>query len=307
MKTFLKLNFLFFLFSFFAKAQSLPEIPFSAGWVAGMEKMAPSKTNFPSSKTHKILVFSLFTGFNHWVVPHSEAVIKTLASKTGAFEITITKDIAMFEKSALKQFDAVVLNNTCSIGDKRNIFWDVLKIQMPNDSLGAKKKAEELEKNLLSYVKKGGGLMILHGGIVMQNKSLSFGEMVGGNFFYHPKQQKITVKLVDVSHPMVQSFGGQDFVHVDEPYLFNNAYDKKNFRPLLYFNASEIEGIKEKNGDAIRYVSWIKKFGKGRVFYSSPSHNAQSYSDPRLLNFLLDGMQFVVGDVKCDMSPILKP
>ncbi len=292
------------LFSLRAGAQCLPQIPFTSEWLEGIEKMAPAKTNFPSSKTHKILIFSLFTGFNHWVVPHTEAVIKTIATKSGVFEVTTTKDIAYFEKEALKQFDAIVFNNNCSIGDKRDLFWDVLKVQMANDTVAALKKAQQLEKNLLAYIKKGGGLMILHGGIVMQNKSLAFSEMTGGSFDYHPKQQEITVRMVDKEHPMVRAFGGENFVHTDEPYLFNKAYTKKNFKPLLYFNASEIEGIKESDGDAIRYVSWIKKYRKGHVFYSSPSHNAQSYNDPRLINFLLDGLQFVVGDVDCDMRPI---
>lgn len=298
--------FLLLLLPFLAISQGQPEIPFSADWLQKIAKTAPQKTHFPSSKKHKILIFSLHTGFKHWIIPHTEAIMQTMATQTGDFEVTVTKDIAAFEKKALAQYDAVILNNTCSIGDKRDIFWDVLKVKYPNDSLLAKKEAKVLEQNLLNYVKKGGGLMLLHGGIVMQNKSLAFGEMAGGNFFYHPKQQEITLRMVDESHPLVRAFEGKTFVHIDEPYLFNNAYDSKNFKPLLYFNASEIEGIKEKDGDAIRYVSWIRKHGKGRVFYSSPSHNAQSYEDPRLLAFLLDGLQFVVGDVACDYSPISK-
>jgi hypothetical protein len=38
--------------------------------------------------------------------------------------------------------------------------------------------------------------------------------------------------------------------------------------------------------------------------YASPSHNAQSFENPQLLQFFLDGMQYVVGDVKCDDSPL---
>ena len=51
-------------------------------------------------------------------------------------------------------------------------------------------------------------------------------------------------------------------------------------------------------------LAWIKKYGKGNIFYSSPAHNAQSFSNPQLLQFFLDGLQFVVGDVKCDTSPM---
>ncbi|NOR75818.1 MAG: ThuA domain-containing protein, partial [Draconibacterium sp.] len=56
--------------------------------------------------------------------------------------------------------------------------------------------------------------------------------------------------------------------------------------------------------EKIKYVSWIKRHGKGRVFFVSPSHNAQSFEDVRLLKFYLDGIQYVTGDFKCDDTPI---
>jgi hypothetical protein len=40
--------------------------------------------------------------------------------------------------------------------------------------------------------------------------------------------------------------------------------------------------------------------------YASPSHNAQSFENPDLLQFFLDGMQYVVGDVECDERAIGK-
>ena len=90
-------------------------------WKAQIEKLAPAKTTFPSKKKHKVLLFSLFTGFNHWVVPHTAAVVEILGQKSGAFEVVSSNDIAMFEKNNLKQFDAVVLNNNCSINPRRDL------------------------------------------------------------------------------------------------------------------------------------------------------------------------------------------
>lgn len=285
-------------------AQSLPETKLDQAWENKIEKLAPEKLAFPSSNEHKVLIFSLHTGFNHWVIPHTERMITILAKKAGGFDITSTKDILALNRKNLKQYDAVVLNNNCSIGDHRDMFWDVFKNDPNLDSAKAMKKAAKFEKNLLKYVKKGGGIMAMHGGIVMQNKSMAFSEMMGGSFDYHPKQQEIEVKLVDAKHPLVGAFSGSSFTHFDEPYVFNNAYVKKNFRPLLYFEANKIEGLRNPDGDAIRYVSWIKTYGKGRVFYSSPSHNAQSFDNPELLQFFLNGLQYAVGDVDCDASAI---
>ncbi len=286
-------------------AQSLESFPVTDSWKAQIEKLAPAKATFPAKKKHKILLFSLFTGFNHWVVPHTAAVVEILGQKSGAFEVVSSNDIAMFEKNNLKQFDAVVLNNNCSINPRRDLFYDKLREDksMPEDKVIA--KAKEMEENLLSFVKKGGGLLALHGGIVMQNKSEAFSEMMGGSFDYHPTQQPLNIRLVDPTNPLVEAFDGKGFTHIDEPYIFNVAYDKQNFRPLLYINTSEITGLKGDNPEDRKYISWIKRYGKGRVMYASPSHNAQSYTEhPTLLKFLLDGMQYVVGDVKVDDSPM---
>ncbi len=293
-------------FTFGSMAQSMPELELSEFWLQEIRSKAPASLTYPSSKNHKVLVFSLHTGFKHWVIPHTDSVLSVLTDKAGGFELTFTKDISAFEKKNLKKYDAIVLNNTCSIGDHRDMFWDELKNVPGMDSLMAETKAKDLENNLISFVKKGGGLMALHGGIVMQNKSMAFSEMMGGSFYYHPKQQDIEVKLADSSHPLVKAFGGKGFTHKDEPYVFNNAYADKNFKPLMYFEAAKIEGLRYPEGDALRYVSWIKNHGKGRVFYSSPSHNAQSFGNPALLQFFLDGLQFVVGDVDCDMTPLGK-
>jgi type 1 glutamine amidotransferase len=54
----------------------------------------------------------------------------------------------------------------------------------------------------------------------------------------------------------------------------------------------------------VRYVSWIKGYGKGRVFYCGPSHQPESYETEAMLRFLLDGIQYALGDLKCDDSPV---
>lgn len=275
----------------------------SPKWVEKIEKIAPSEARATPEAKRKVLVFNLFTGYNHWVIPHTSEVIKVLGEKTGAYEVETTTDIYSFEAKNLKKYDAVVLNSNCSKGPRRDLFFDVLDEDKSLSEDQKTKKAAELEANLIKYVKKGGGLMVIHGAIVMQNNSMPFSEMVGGSFDYHPAQQEVTLELAEPSHPLTQAFEGKSFVHVDEPYLFNKAYEKKNFRPLLYMDTSKLKHKKKPIDEKIKYVSWIKKHGKGRVFYVSPSHNARSFEDARMLNFYLDGAQYVLGDLKCDDSP----
>jgi len=300
----IKAPLLILLFVGIITGQDMQPFDLTNEWLVKIENIAPSIARIPLAKKKKVLIFSLHTGYEHWTIPHTEAVMKMIGNKSKAYEMQTSKDIKAFNMKNLKKFDVIILNNNCPIDDKRNLFWDKLK---EDESLNDKqrlKKADKLEQNILKYVKKGGGLMALHGGIIMQNKSPKFGEMVGGSFDYHPKQQMIQVKLMDKNHPLLQAFNGEGFKHVDEPYMFNNAYFDYNFRPLLYMEADKLEGKKEEVKDNIKYISWIKKYGKGRVFYSSPSHNAQSFENPSLLQFFLDGLQYASGDLKCNDSPL---
>ncbi len=280
------------------------EFDCTAAWLQKIEKLAPHAPEVQPQETRKILIFDLQTGYQHWVTPHTSQVVKILGEKSGAFQSEITADIYCFETENLEKYDAVVLNNNCSAGPRRNLFLDILDKDENLSEEQRKAKADELEANLISYVEKGRGLMVIHGGITMQNNSMAFSTMVGGSFDYHPKQQELSLKLVDAKHPLVKAFEGKDFIHIDEPYLFNKAYQEKNFRPLLYIDTDNLSGKKKPIEENIRYVSWIKKQDKGRVFFVSPAHNAQSFEDIRLLRFFLDGAQYVLGDLKCDDSPM---
>jgi type 1 glutamine amidotransferase len=67
----------------------------------------------------------------------------------------------------------------------------------------------------------------------------------------------------------------------------------------------DVDGIKDPKGRVgaiVRYVAWIKPHGNGRVFYCSPSHFPESYESATLLQFILDGVQYAAGDLKCDDS-----
>ena len=288
--------------------QDLAIVPLTQAWKQKIEALAPSQTRFPSTSAKKILLFSLHTGFEHWVIPHTEEVFKILGSKSNQFEVMASKDIHQFEKESLSNYDAIVLNNTCSKPDHRHLFWDQLRAESTLDSAVVMTKAQELETNVIEFVKKGGGLLLLHGGITTLNNSQKFSELVGASFDYHPPQQLVQVKLDNPSHTLVAAFPKDGFSHVDEPYFYKNAYSNLNFTPLLYFDNAQIHS--QRANQALKsgktYVAWIRPEGKGKVMYIAPSHNAQSFENPALLQFFLDGLQYVVGDVSCDETPIKK-
>jgi type 1 glutamine amidotransferase len=284
-----------------AQSQSLEVPKIDEEFLAKIESLAPAKAKIQAPK-RKLLVYSQHTGFYHWTIPHNDELLKIMAKKSGAFEVHIAHDIESFEKKNLKQYDAVIFNNCNPSGPKRDLFYDLLKIRSSLSENEIVAKAKVYQQNFMDYIAKGGGLFIMHGAITVQNNDIEFSRLVGGSFDYHPKQQTIHLKEVDKNHPLVAAFHGDGFTHVDEPYFFNNAYAEHNFRPLLYMESKEITGKRDQAHDDIVYLAWIKRHGKGRVLYSSMSHNIQSAYQAELLEFFLDGIQYVTGDLKCDDS-----
>jgi type 1 glutamine amidotransferase len=137
--------------------------------------------------------------------------------------------------------------------------------------------------------------------------------MIGGWFKFHwLDPQRITVKIDDKSSPLTKMFNGQDFDVNDETYTFSvNSFSRKNVHVLTSINydkMSFLDKLKESNPrpDHDFGLSWIKKDGQGRVFYMALGHDEQIYSMKPMLEHLLAGMQYVLGDLKADDSPSQK-
>jgi type 1 glutamine amidotransferase len=50
-------------------------------------------------------------------------------------------------------------------------------------------------------------------------------------------------------------------------------------------------------------LSWIRREGQGRVFYEALGHSERIYAMRPILEHLLAGMQYVIGDLQADDSP----
>ena len=303
--------FLILCFPFIQLSHADSHQPFELNkqWMDLIRSVAPAHGMVQPNQQRTVLIFSLSTGFQHWVVPHTEAVVRILGDASGAYRSHASNDILQFLPENLSKYDTVVLNNNCPDREDRDIFLDVLVHKV--DEHGSKfsnlpledrrKLAGKLFTSLMQYVENGGGLVLLHGAIANFNYNDDFSEMVGGSFDFHPKQQEVTLNLVDPEHPLLKPFEGEPLVTYDEPYMFNRAYSELDFLPLLEMDVSSLSGEKtfEKIKSLPRYTAWIRPHGKGRVFFTSPSHNAQDFENPKLLEFMLGGIQYALGDLDC--------
>jgi type 1 glutamine amidotransferase len=50
-------------------------------------------------------------------------------------------------------------------------------------------------------------------------------------------------------------------------------------------------------------VSWLRKAGDGRVFYTNFGHREDTFTKPMILKHMLDGIQYSLGDLDADATP----
>jgi type 1 glutamine amidotransferase len=256
-----------------------------------IENAVPTKPTIQPARPGKILVFWRCEGFFHTSIPVVNEALKVMGQKTGAYEVTVcTDDYSIFTPEKLAQFDAVCFNNTTGL--KFN-----------------PEKTPDMCKSLMDFVKGGKGIIGVHAATDNFNEWPEAQEMMGGKFTGHPWGGGGTwaVKIDEPDHPLTAAFKGKGFKINDEIYRTEPPlYSRAKQLVLMSLDMSD-PTTRNVNGfiptDADTGISWIKTWGKGRVFYCSLGHNDHIFWNPALLQFYLDGIQFALGDYKVDTTP----
>ncbi len=134
----------------------------------------------------------------------------------------------------------------------------------------------EAKASLVKFVRDGGGFVGFHCAADSHPGCADYDAMVGGRFETHPPYGPFTVDLAQPAFPFVKSVKGlatawpvkDEFYH-----LKDCATDDK----LVLQAATDPSEGKDAR---VRPVTWVKSYGRGRVFYSILGHGPDSEADP---------------------------
>ena len=247
----------------------------------------PASSTVPAKKARQLLVFSLSEGYQHGAIPYAAKTLELMGKKTGAFTVVHSTDMNVFKPESLNQYDAICFNNTTQ-----------LKFEDP-----------ALRKSLMDFVKGGKGIIGVHAATDNFYDWPEAAEMMGGVFDGHPWNSSGTwrVMIEDKNHPLTRAFAAKDFSVKDEIYRTRQRNLRENSRVLLRL---DMHDEATKSAEKVRItdrdipVSWIRTFEKGRVFYCSLGHNSEIYWTPAILQHYLDGIQYALGDLSADATPV---
>jgi type 1 glutamine amidotransferase len=255
-----------------------------------VEAALPQKAPAKPRKARRLLVMDLQVNYGgHRSIPHANLALERMAETTGAFQAVFSNDLANLQWEKLRRFDALYLNNT----------------------VGPIFSTPEVRESLARYIREGGGLAGNHGATHASLDWPLFAEIIGGrNGPHRDADEKVMVKLDDPKSPINAAFHGQPFEFTDEYFRFPTApYSREKLHVLLSIDVAKTDMNQGRDckecvrADNDYAISWIRKYGKGRVFYCSLGHNPAALWTPQILEHLLAGIQFALGDLKADATP----
>ncbi len=274
--------------------------------VEKMKAAMPARARVQPAAPRKVLVFNRSWGYKHTAIPYGAKAFEVMGEKTGAFEVVVTDEDVLFEPANLKQFDAVVFNNT-----NNEIFLPENFDELPaQDKAELQKRDAMLKKSLVDFLRSGKGLAVVHAGVASFRNWPEFGNIIGARFDNHPwgAGSTVTLRVEEPDHPLMGAFKEPYFIVTDEIYQVKAPYSRDKVRVLLSVDPDRTritpqqrEAIHRKDMDFA--MTWVKRYGKGRVFYCALGHEHPLFWNPVVLQHFMDGIQFVAGDLTCDMTP----
>jgi len=266
----------------------------------------PKKASVAPKRPRRVLIwdtpFMEKSPHKGYSIPQAEYAMKLLGQKTGAFEPVVSDELAMYLPENLTKIDAIIMNNS-------NGPWirpteqDMDKFKKYGRDIDAVEKL--LRKSFLDWISEGGGIVAFHHAIGGNTHWPEFFEMLGAAYWGHPWNEEVGVRLEEPGHPLLAAFEGKDFRIAEEIFQFRDPYSRQKLRVLLSLDTDKtnmtVPWIHRKDNDFA--LAWVKRYGKGRVFYSAFGHRTEMWWNEKILRFYLDGIQFATGDLAADATP----
>jgi arylsulfatase A-like enzyme/type 1 glutamine amidotransferase len=306
--------------------------------VQAMLAALPDKAAVTPRRPRRVLVLGKALGYVHSSIPLAARTIEEMGRKTGAWSTTITYDPADINEKNLAQYDALFLASTSGpfLDHPEDAAVTAVRRKALLDFVRGGKGLAGIHAATVGYYQSlpapeapgpappprsppppGPNAFPIQAPATQLGPDRvastwpEFSRLIGGIFKFHWNDgQVVTVKVDEPDHPLNTAFKGQPPLRVmDETYTFaRDIYSRRNVRVLTsvdYAAMSAEDKAKEQypRPDGDYPLSWIRREGKGRVFYEAHGHNEKVYAIKPVLAHLLYGMQYVLGDLKVDDRP----
>jgi uncharacterized protein len=229
----------------------------------------------------RVLMVTYSAGYQHEVVRRptagalstAERVVAELGRRSRAFEVThvsTREDVERLTPEAVRAHRAILFFTS-----------------------GELPIAAPIRQAMFQAVRDGGGFVGVHSASDTWYAVAAYHELLGGTFDGHPWHQRATVIVEDRTHPATRHLG-RTFEITDEIYQFRD-WSRQNVHVLLRLDPRSVDVGRGRRPDQDYALSWTRRAGQGRVFYTALGHEPSVWADERFQAHLLGGIQWALG------------
>jgi len=243
------------------------------------------------------------TGYQHDSISHALATIEQMGRRSGEYITFIRTDSQLITKDKIYGTGKYAAGANRGVNAKGLDYFDAIFFY----GLGEGDLSEKQKSDLLSFVHDDGkGFVGAHSAIDAFYSWPEYGEMVGAYFDNHPWGVfDAPIIVEEPSFPGMKQFS-REFVIRDEIYVPTNAsYSRKEVDVLARLDASKVDlkvrDLHRTDGDFP--VAWVKKYGKGNVFYSTFGHPDSAWDNPDVQKMYFEAIRWALGLVDYTPKP----
>lgn len=227
----------------------------------------------------------------HDSTSHALAVIERLGYESGVYDTYIRTDSNIIANKPL-----MTTGQPASGGPSLATVDAIFFMGHRDVPLDAQQRAE-----LAAFVHdQGKGFVAAHVGLTAFEGWPEFGDLIGGRYDDHPwNTASGTVINEDPSFPATKHFPAT-FPFVDE--FYQAKAFSRDAHVLLRLDTSKMPSNSQlRNMDFP--LAWAKTYGKGRVFYSSFGHAAETWDNRNVAQMYFEAIKWALGLTDGDATP----
>jgi uncharacterized protein len=242
--------------------------------------------------------------YHHDSASHTLATVERLGRESGAWVTIIRTDMELLRKMKLPGMNARTLDDFDGIFYMGEGPWDI---------------SEEQKASLLSFVRDDGkGFVAGHAGngghLLLWPE---YAEMIGGNLVSEFPTTDLPVILEDPKFPGVEGFE-RTFWYRDQFTVVGPNFSRNVDHVIMRLDASKLDEARARQAtnspgferaaaarrpDGDMPIVWARKYGKGRVWYSSFGHEETSLDDARVQKMYVGAIKWALGLIDVDITP----
>ena len=239
----------------------------------------------------------------HAAYSHAVATIAQLGRESGAYVATIRTDMTLVTKDEVWGKGAYARGGPRASRAATLDAYDAVLFY----TNGETDLSDAQKRDLLAFIAiDGKGFVGVHSAAATAYGWPEYGRMLGGVFDNHP--WKVTSARIIVERPEVPAMKRwkTGMRLTDEHYQMRlGGYARRDVDVLARLDPTSLDltapGVHRTDRDFP--VAWIKRYGRGRVFYSGLGHTEQSWDDPRVRSMYLEGIRWALGSVPGEVRP----